>query len=83
MNVINVICLSFLYISIEPPETFNVNKTYVSLSYFKKKLKCIGEMMDILIIFHYGPKPIKTHQSRSNLDQIKNKIKILSICYDR
>ena len=36
-------------------------------------------MMDILIIFHFGPKPIKTHQSRSNLDQIKNKIKIISI----
>ena len=51
----------------------------VFLSYLKKKLKWIGEMNEISIIFHFGPNPIKTYQSQPNLDQIKNKIKILSI----
>ena len=79
MNFISVICLLLLYLQIKPPETENVNKTDVSLSYFKEKLKWIREMNEILIIFHFGPNPIKTYQSRSNLDQIKNNIKILSI----
>ena len=36
MNFISVICLLFLYLWIKPPETFNVNKTEGTLSYFKK-----------------------------------------------
>ena len=79
MNFISVFCLLLLYLRIKPPETFNVNKTDVYLSYFKKKLKQFGEMNEILIIFHFGLNPIKTYQSRSNLDKVKNKIKILSV----
>ena len=47
MNFISVICLQFLYLGIKSPETINVNKTDVILSYFKKKLKWIGEMNKI------------------------------------
>ena len=71
--------MSFLYISIEPPETFNVNKTYVSLSYFKEKIEMIWQNYGY--INNFGPKQIKTHQSRSNLDQIKNKKKLFQLTH--
>ena len=79
MNSSSVICLLVLYLRIKPPATFNVDKTDGTLSYFKKKLKRIWEMEEILLMSHFGPNSIKIYQSRSNLNQNKSKIKILPI----
>ena len=44
-----------MYLRIKPPKTFNGNKTNVTLSYFKKKLKWISERNEILFFFYFAP----------------------------
>ena len=44
---------TYEYLRIKPLKSFNVHKTDGTLSYFKMKLNRIGEMNEILLIFHF------------------------------
>lgn len=70
MKCINFICSYLFYIQIKPPETFNLNKTDGTLSFFKEEIEKNWRNERNFINFHCGPNPIEIYHSRFNL---KNK----------
>ena len=67
MNFISVICLLFLYLWIKPPETFNVNKTDGTLSYFKEEFEMNWQKERNILIF------LILHQTRWKSNWVKLK----------